>query len=90
MCDECGNLYDTVGNFDFSLWTGTDALIAKLEGEISRKESPEVKKGAKVRHVFFGDGEILETDNDGVVTVNFKRFGKRKVTASSLQKIKGS
>lgn len=88
-CDCKGNLYDTVGEFDYSLWTGTDALIAKLEGEINRKETPKMENGSRVHHIFFGDGEMLETDDDGVATVKFERFGKRRVTDSSLQKISG-
>ena len=87
-CD--GDLYDTIGKFDFSLWDGTDALIEKLEGDINRRDMPRVEKGSRIRHQFFGDGKIIETDEDGIATVIFERFGKRKVASSSLEKIQES
>ena len=85
-----GELYDTIGKFDFSLWAGTDALIAKLEGDINRRDQPKVEKGTRIRHQFFGTGEIIATDDDGIATVKFENFGKRKIAVSSLEMIQES
>ena len=84
---EACDLYDTVGKFDYSLWTGTDALIAKLEGEINRKDQPKMEKGTRISHQFFGNGEIIATDDDGIATVRFENFGKRKIAISSLEQL---
>lgn len=86
-CDCCGALYDTVGRFDPSLWDGTDALIAKLEcdAKLSDKRSCEQKEGKEVHHPIFGNGTVIEAnDEDNTVTVKFEGFGVRKVRQNIL------
>ena len=83
--DVCGNLYETIGRFDPSLWEGTDALIAKLESESQGKTSScDKEKGQRVKHPVFGDGVIVEINEDSVATVKFKDFGVRKVRMDIL------
>lgn len=85
-CDCGGPLYETIGRFDPSLWEGTDALIAKLDAEINvAPKGADKEKGQKVHHSVFGNGVILEVDEEtGVATVQFEGFGVRKVRQDIL------
>ena len=85
--DIMGPLYDTVGRFDQSLWDGTDALIAKLESEagLTAKPSCSQKEGGTVHHPIFGDGTVLEVNDDGTVSVRFEGFGVRNVRQNVLK-----
>ena len=86
--DTRGNLYDTVGRFDPSLWEGTDALIAKVEAESGGEKSRlETRKGQPVRHPVFGSGVVEEMDEEtGIATVRFKKLGVRKLRADILKR----
>jgi len=84
--DEAGSLYDTVGRFDPSLWEGTDALIAKLDAEMSGKKRTQVGEiGQKIHHPVFGSGTIIEVnEEDGTAKVKFDGFGVRTVRTDIL------
>jgi len=85
-CDGGGPLYETIGRFDPSLWEGTDALIAKLDAETKTKSvQTENREGKEVHHPVFGNGTILEIEDEGgVAKVKFEGFGVRKVRLDIL------
>ena len=83
--EDCqGPLYDIEGPFRQELWNGTDGLIRALE-EPERKRASLFEEGDKVHHVVFGDGEIVqENEDEGTVSVRFQGFGLRRLNPESL------
>jgi len=61
-------------------------LIAKLDAEINvAPKGADKEKGQKVHHSVFGNGVILEMDEEtGVATVQFEGLGVRKVRQDIL------
>ena len=76
--------YDIVGQFSPDLWEGTDWIINSL-GFPSASPQGEMSAGSKVRHIVFGEGEVIQMDQDtGTVMVQFKDFGKRRLRPENL------
>ena len=75
---------DIVGQFSPDLWEGTDWIINSL-GFPSASPQGEMSAGSKVRHIVFGEGEIIQMEQDtGTVMVQFKDFGKRRLRPENL------
>ena len=79
--DEDGYVYyDIFGQFSPELWEGTDRIIKSVDRP-SRASESDIAVGSKVHHSIFGDGEVIDIDEDGgTLVVKFEEFGKRRVS----------